>query len=92
MKRTLFWTIGKGGLLGRYLDRETSIQLKNAEPWSHGPQRFHWEDDDRLRAELCDATWAFTRELARGYDSWIVLWSAGAGVVGTAAGQLEKRD
>ena len=78
------WVIGRGGLLGRNVERALGTQ---GAVW-HPPHRFTWEDPDAVERELSIACRAFAAEV--GGSSWQIAWCAGAGVVGSDSSELEK--
>jgi UDP-glucose 4-epimerase len=78
------WVIGRGGLLGRNVERALGTQ---GAVW-HPPHRFTWDDPDAVERELSVACQAFAAEV--GGSSWQIAWCAGAGVVGSDASDLEK--
>jgi UDP-glucose 4-epimerase len=83
VSRELAWVIGRG-LLGSHL--ELVLRRAGVSVWSAPP--FAWLDAQRLSAQFSEAIARFGEAAAR-HDEWSVLWSAGAGVVGTTSEALE---
>ncbi len=88
MRPAAAWVVGSGGLLGSSVARRLSREVPGVAAWT-APTRFSWGDISALEGELDAAMRAYLAVLAP--DSpWMVLWCAGAGVVGTPAEALEK--
>ena len=78
------WVVGRGGLLGRGVE---TVLATRGRTW-HPAGRFRWEDPDQVSSQLRAACHAFAGEV--GEEPWQVAWCAGAGVVGSTAGELER--
>jgi UDP-glucose 4-epimerase len=89
LRSTLAWVIGRGGLLGSRAEALIPHELSGATCWIPDPPKFSWEDPTRLSKELDRATESFAGEVRRGDSSWVVLWCAGAGGIGTPTQAFE---
>jgi UDP-glucose 4-epimerase len=78
------WVVGRGGLLGRGVE---SALARRGRTW-HPAEPFQWQDGDILAPQLLQACHAFADEVGGG--PWQLAWCAGAGVVGSAAADLER--
>ncbi len=80
---TLAWVVGRGGLLGSCVERNSRSAV-----WS--PERpIVWDDPDQLHASIEAAVRGFYTRVAEGnFGLWRVYWCAGKGVVGTSADRL----
>jgi UDP-glucose 4-epimerase len=83
LTEAISWVVGRGGLLGRGVE---TVLTARGRTW-HPAGRFRWEDPDEVSSQLRAACSAFAGEV--GEEPWQVAWCAGAGVVGSAAGELE---
>jgi UDP-glucose 4-epimerase len=82
------WVLGAGGLLGSSVVRLLPRLLPGVGLWAP-PGRFPWTDAPALDETLKAAAGAYLESLPP--DSpWMVLWCAGAGVVGTPAEALDR--
>src|SRR5262245_43665921 len=79
------WVVGAGGLLGSSVAEALPRFFPGSAAWTPA-QKFSWSDPAALEAELAAASKAF---LAAS-KSWMVLWCAGAGVVGTSAEAMAR--
>jgi UDP-glucose 4-epimerase len=85
----LVWVLGSGGLLGSHLVDHFS-QSPEVTLWTSPQARFTWLDPAKLLAELEAAAAAFADAISSGeHSSWVMLWAAGAGIVGTSAAELD---
>lgn len=82
------WVIGAGGLLGSAVARSIPSLLPGMAPWTPSPRPFSWDRPAELGAEFEAAADAYLR-LAGPQRPWVILWCAGAGVVGTPAEAME---
>jgi UDP-glucose 4-epimerase len=89
MKPALAWVLGKGGLLGSHLARAVKAQLPHTDCWDCVVPQFCWRDSALLSAQFKQAVRAFATTVQRDYGSWMVLWAAGAGVVGSTEEVLQ---
>jgi UDP-glucose 4-epimerase len=78
------WVVGRGGLLGKGVE---SVLRTRGRIW-HPSENFDWEDPDAAAAQLQAACGAFAHEV--GDACWQAAWCAGAGVVGSAAAELDR--
>lgn len=78
------WVVGSGGQLGSAVARLLPERLRDTRLWSPGPRRFSWNDPSTLLSEFALTTAAYGREVAASQRPWMVLWCAGAGVVGAS--------
>lgn len=90
--KVLTWVLGAGGLLGSHLQAALRVELPEAAAWAGQGRQFSWLGPERLRAELADGAAGLLAQATADADcdSWAVLWCAGAGVVGTSAGELAQ--
>jgi len=80
----LAWVVGRGGLLGSSLERALGPGA-----W-RDPPPLAWGEPGRLAASIEEAARGFAARLAAESPAgWTLAWCAGAGVVGTAAADLE---
>jgi len=88
VSRQLAWVVGAGGLLGSHLVRRLS-QSDQVSLWRDA-QRLTWRDRELLNAQLDREASRFADAIAAGaHQSWGLFWAAGAGVVATAAADLD---
>jgi UDP-glucose 4-epimerase len=90
MNKTLTWVIGKGGLLGSRLAKTIADRLMYVDVWENSDGKFAWRDCTVLPDQIRRAVAAFAREVRERNKKWMVLWAAGAGVVGTPSEVLEE--
>jgi len=90
MKPPLVWVIGKGGLLGTSLSRAISRRASEMAIWECIVPEFSWDDKDSLSNEFALAIRSFCEMSGENYCSWIILWAAGASVVGSSPKQLQS--
>lgn len=83
MTRACSWVVGRGGLLGSAIERQ--LEGQTFVP-VHAPQ---WESA-HVGSQLTHAVTAFAAQVAKGVEPWQLIWSAGAGVVGTKAEDLRR--
>ena len=89
MSRQLAWVVGAGGLLGSHLVRRLSARPDQVALWD-GAGRLAWNEPDVLRGQLDRIASRFADAVAAGaHRSWALFWTAGAGVVATAAADLD---
>jgi len=89
MRSALAWVLGKGGLLGSHLAQAIAAGLPDTDYWDCITPKFVWADAPLLHTQLREAVGAFAKTVLEGYRSWMVLWAAGAGVVGSTEPALE---
>ena len=88
MRDGLAWVVGAGGLLGSHVRRAIPLELPEVMAWDPDPAKISWREPARGLAELAEHVRAFSRAVATGPRSWLVLWCAGAGVIGTTSEAL----
>lgn len=82
-RQAVTWTVGRGGLLGRAVERAVGSR---GPVWAP-PRRFSWTGTaEALDADLETAVVEFADHLDG--RPWQVAWCAGAGVTGTSAEEL----
>jgi UDP-glucose 4-epimerase len=86
MSRTLTWVIGRGGLLGSHLVPALEAAIEGAVSWDS--PKFSWNDPPTLTEQIENAVAAFARAVGSANRRWMVLWAAGAGVVGSSTAML----
>src|SRR5262249_17976856 len=86
----LVWVVGRGGFLGSYLERLAAQEVPGAVPWIPTAPRFSWNEPTRLALEIGDAARAFGEMVRRRGGSWMALWCAAAGGVGTSPDALRQ--
>src|SRR5262249_26822176 len=86
----LVWVVGRGGFLGSYLERLAAQEVPGAVPWIPAAPRFSWNEPTRLALEIGDAARAFGETVRRRGGSWMALWCAAAGGVGTSPDALRQ--
>jgi UDP-glucose 4-epimerase len=79
----LTWVVGRRGLLGSRVQALLPDELPDATCWIPGLRHFSWGDQTRLSDELNRAIESFAGEVRQQRRSWLVLWCAGAGGIGT---------
>ncbi len=85
--KSVAWVIGRGGLLGSHLEKETL--RRGWQPFV--PNGFSWRDEAALRREFAEAARGFSeRVMQHKGTQWIILWAAGAGVMGTDEGTMRR--
>jgi UDP-glucose 4-epimerase len=83
------WVLGSGGLLGASVRRRLPQVFPGTAVWTPRVASFSWNNPEALEAELGEAAQDYLS--AAGTDApWMLLWCAGAGVVGTPAEQLGR--
>ena len=83
------WVVGSGGLLGSSVNRFIRRSLPETVSWS--PMRgFSWNDTGTIERELAAATDAYACAVVESGRPWMVLWCAGAGMVGTPADGMAR--
>lgn len=80
---TLFWIIGRGGLLGSRLPAAITGHVPGGECWTSPVARFSWGQPELLAEQLRASAVEFAAEVRRRGCGWGVFWAAGAGVIGT---------
>jgi UDP-glucose 4-epimerase len=83
------WILGSGGLLGSALIRALPSQLPGADTWQNPLAPFCWAKQDILFEQMAGAVRLFAEAVRAASAPWLVLWAAGAGVVGTPRQDLE---
>jgi UDP-glucose 4-epimerase len=89
----LVWVVGRGGFLGGMLERLAPQEIPGAAPWQPPQPRFAWDEPARLTHELGEAARAFgtaVRPRGGAPASWMVLWCASGGGVGTTPEALAR--
>lgn len=81
---TRAWILGRGGMLGQALAK--ALGTRGAASLFE-PARFSWADPTALAFELDLAIDQFAAAVASG-ERWLVVWAAGAGVIGTEPSAL----
>ena len=90
MNRGLAWVVGSGGLLGSHVLRAIQTEMEGVGVWDPGRGRIPWNDYPRALAELERHVTRFARDVVEGPRSWMVVWCAGSGVVGTTPEALTQ--
>jgi UDP-glucose 4-epimerase len=80
----LTWVVGRGGLLGRHVERRIAGR---SDVWTPDGT-FSWNEPVRAKAELTQACERFAAAVDGG--SWRIAWCAGAGVVASTPDRLES--
>lgn len=80
---TAVWVVGSNGLLGSALQR--TLQRRGDNLFSN--QRFHWDEQAQLMAQLKDAVKAFAAFVGAG-NHWQIYWAAGVGTMGSTQAEL----
>ncbi len=78
------WVVGRGGLLGRNVERALSTR---GPIWYPG-QHFEWNERETLTQQLSAASVEFAQQV--GTAPWQLVWCAGAGVVSTGPDELRQ--
>jgi UDP-glucose 4-epimerase len=89
MTRALVWVVGEGGLLGSHVRRLLPEELPQCTAWPRPEPRLPWERPPRLKDALARELGAFLDAARADYDTWAILWCAGAGVIQTPDATLE---
>ncbi len=87
--RNLVWIIGQGGLLGSALSASYRLQHPESILWTPPGEAYSWDNSTVLQKQLETRLHLFKIKLAD-YTSWTIIWTAGAGVVGTSLLALEE--
>lgn len=85
-RRSVYWIVGSGGLLGSRLRAAISRGASGSQCWEPPFKRFSWNSPAQLHEEFVESARQFgraVREYSDGCD-WGVVWTAGAGVIGTS--------
>ena len=90
MSDALVWVIGSGGLLGSHVLRAIPSATTGLAAWNPGGPKISWRNLPLALSELDEHVERFSREVKAGPRSWVVMWCAGAGVVGTTAEALAE--
>jgi UDP-glucose 4-epimerase len=90
MSGCVIWIIGRGGLLGSRLLPALAGKLPQSTTWEPSTGPFSWDDPARLAAQLEAAVFEFAAAVRMGNHAWVVLWAAGAGVIGTTEQTLAQ--
>lgn len=82
---SLFWIVGGGGLLGSRLRSSIDRDVPGGQCWDPPFSRFSWNSPSQLRVELAESALQFSKAIHErsGGCAWAVVWTAGAGVIGT---------
>lgn len=86
--RGLVWVVGEGGLLGSHVRRLLAEEVPECLPWPRPEPRLPWEQPGLLESALNRELGAFLAAAHAGFDAWVILWCAGAGVIQTAPAAL----
>src|SRR4051794_3205853 len=86
---TLAWVVGAGGLLGAHVARAVAVAGGNELTLWRPPARLAWSDAATLDAQLAATVDELAAAARATQRRWLVLWCAGAGVVGSASAALE---
>jgi UDP-glucose 4-epimerase len=78
------WILGQGGLLGQQLARSLTTVWPEAKAFAPSV-RFAWKQPERFREQFADCVREWVSLNAREDRSPVLIWSAGAGVVGSSA-------
>lgn len=89
MSRTLAWVLGGGGLLGSHLLAAIAAEGPGITRWNPGPSCIPWQDPVDALEALADQASRFALEVLSEPGEWMVLWCAGAGVIGSRSEELE---
>ena len=79
----LFWVIGEGGLLGSRLSAVIDAHSPGAACWRGLRGKLSWGSPQALSEQLDRAALDFAAAVRQRGGGWGVIWTAGAGVVGT---------
>ncbi len=85
--RNLLWVIGKGGLLGSSLLSRLNFHQSEFNLWSLC-RPFTWNEPDILKKQIREQI-QFFQIKALNFESWVIIWAAGAGVIGSSDSALE---
>ncbi|GEM_PF-142860 len=88
MNQTLYWVLGQGGLLGSSLTRAIPRRISSAALWPCKISAFSWQDPPRLAEQFSIAVQDFFKAVTPAYDSWVIYWAAGGGIVDTSEEDL----
>jgi len=80
---SLFWVIGEGGLLGSRVSVAIESQTLTAACWKGSGEKLTWGNPLILSEQLHRAARDFAAAVRQEGGGWGVIWTAGAGVVGT---------
>jgi len=89
MGRIPTWVVGHGGLLGSHVVRALVSQMPEAIYWENPIRPFCWTDQDKLFEQMAGAATLFAEAVRAAGGSWMVIWTAGAGVVATPRPALD---
>lgn len=84
--RNLLWIIGEGGLLGSSLRSRSRVHQDLFTLWSPNCS-FSWNHPQTLIEEFQKHLKTF-RSMAQQVQSWTIMWTAGAGIIGSAQSNL----
>jgi UDP-glucose 4-epimerase len=87
-RETLFWILGRGGLLGSALPKAIAALVPGGRCWTGPIRQLSWGDHAALRQQLGETACTFSRDVREARAHWAVLWVAGAGVIGTSEQEL----
>jgi UDP-glucose 4-epimerase len=82
------WIVGRGGLLGSRIAAALAQHLPEALSWNGPVAKFAWGEPAVLAEQLELAAAEFAQTVHANGQPWIVVWAAGAGVIGTAEAAL----
>lgn len=78
------WVIGRGGLLGRSVERRLNDLGRTWAPTAS----FHWNDQTKFEAEIDQSVSEFIEQV--GSEEWSIHWCAGIGVVSSSLEVLDS--
>lgn len=84
------WIIGRGGLLGSHVARALASEWPQVTEWRTALAGIAWDAPDQAQAQLHAAVATFGAHVRQSDTPWIILWCAGAGVIGTSAHRLSQ--
>jgi UDP-glucose 4-epimerase len=90
MKRALVWVVGEGGLLGSQVGQLLAREVPEAVAWRRRDRRLPWDQPTLVQRELDREAEAFFRTVGEEFETWAILWCAGAGVIQTPDAALER--
>ena len=81
--KPLFWIIGEGGLLGSRVSNAIRSLAPATACWKGLDEKLCWGNPHALTEQLHRAAGEFAAAVRQRGGGWGVIWTAGAGVVGT---------
>lgn len=85
---TIAWVIGKGGMLGSRCCQEMAGR-STLSCWESPVASYSWGTEN-IHGELAESAQAFLEYVQTHPQPWIVVWAAGAGVVGSTSESLAQ--